>query len=46
MLGWTPSGGTEHDDGLDAIAGAISMQPMAVHPIGHGLYTANTNFNV
>ena len=46
MLGWNPDGGAEHDDGLDAIAGAISIPPIAVHPIGQGLYTANTRFNV
>jgi len=46
MLGWNPAGGAEHDDGLDAIAGAIAIQPIALHPIGRGLYTANTKFNV
>ncbi len=46
MLAWTPSGNTEHDDGLDAIAGAISAQPIGLRPIVHGLYTANTKFNI
>ena len=46
MLAWTPTGNTEHDDGLDAIAGAISAQPIGLRPIGHGLYTANTKFNI
>ena len=46
MLAWTPFGGGEHDDGLDAIAGAIAMQPIAIHPIGQNVFTANTNFNV
>lgn len=46
MLAWTPFGGGEHDDGLDAVAGAIAMQPVAIHPIGQNLFTANTKFNV
>ena len=27
MLAWTPIGSKEHDDGLDAVAGAVSMMP-------------------
>ncbi len=27
MLAWTPIGTKEHDDGLDAVAGAVSMMP-------------------
>ena len=46
MLGWNPAGGAEHDDGLDAIAGAIAAQPIAVHPVGHSFFTANTKFNI
>ncbi len=49
MLGWSPIGvGGMHDDGLDAIAGAIAQSPIPVHPIGFGVktYTANTKFSV
>lgn len=49
MLGWSPMGvGGMHDDGLDAIAGAIAQTPIPVHPIGSGVktYAANTNFSV
>ena len=48
MLSWSPLGGTEHDDGLDAVAGAISCNPLPVHANGGGarLYTANTNFKL
>lgn len=48
MLAWSPLGGTEHDDGLDAVAGAIACLPLPVHP--HGIashqYRANTNFKL
>ena len=49
MLGWSPTGvGGMHDDGLDAIAGAISQPPTPIHPIGGSVkvYTANTQFSV
>ena len=46
MLAWNPLGGGEHDDGLDAIAGAISAQATGLHPIGRSYFTANTNFNI
>ncbi len=48
MLAWSPLGGGEHDDGLDAVAGAITCSPMPVHqPIGYGArYVANTNFKI
>ncbi len=49
MLGWSPVGayGT-HDDGLDAVAGAIAQTPMPVRALGRGIQTfsANTNFSV
>ena len=32
MLAWTPVGSIEHDDGLDAVAGALSMTPVPVRP--------------
>ena len=48
MLGWSPIGGVGHDDGLDAVAGAIVQLPIAVRPTGTGLHTfyANTSFSV
>lgn len=48
MLAWTPSGSCEHDDGLDAVAGAIMAQSNSVRPISLGFqrYTANTNFKI
>ena len=33
MLAWTPIGSIEHDDGLDAVAGALSMTPVPVRPL-------------
>lgn len=48
MLGWSPMGGVGHDDGLDAVAGAIACSPIAVRPTG-GIthtYSANTNFKI
>ncbi len=48
MLAWSPLGGTEHDDGLDAVAGAISCTPTPVRANGAAarIYTANTNFKL
>ena len=48
MLGWSPIGGIGHDDGLDAVAGAINILPVPVRPIGSCIhsYTANTNFKI
>lgn len=48
MLGWTPSGTIGHDDGLDAVAGAVSAVPTPVHPIGRTpkIFNANTNFKI
>ena len=48
MLGWSPMGGVGHDDGLDAVAGAISCPPITVHPLGSTArtYSANTNFQI
>ena len=50
MMGWSPLGGGMHvhDDGLDAVAGAILTTPVAVRPlgaVGH-TFSANTNFKV
>ncbi len=48
MLSWSPIGGAEHDDGLDAVAGAITCPPTPIRPIGARAvrYTANTDFNI
>ena len=48
MLGWSPIGGAGHDDGLDAVAGAICATPTPIRPMGHHAptYSANTNFKV
>ena len=49
MLGWSPVGISGiHDDGLDAVAGAIAHTPFVVRPSGHSIatYSANTNFTV
>ena len=48
MLGWSPIGGVGHDDGLDALAGAIAVQPIAIHRAGatNSPIYANTNFKI
>ena len=48
MLAWSPLGGSEHDDGLDAVSGAIACPPTPVHPAFGGAirYTANTDFKI
>jgi hypothetical protein len=48
MLAWSPVGGTEHDDGLDAVAGAIMCGAIPVRPMGSLpiRYTANTDFKI
>lgn len=48
MLGWSPSGYHGHDDGLDALSGAISAPPVPVRPLGQRLHpiTANTKFSI
>ncbi len=48
MLGWSPVGAFSHDDGLDALAGALAMTPWPVRPIGAPvrLFSANTDFKV
>ena len=48
MLGWSPIGGIGHDDGLDAVAGAITQVPVAVHSVGAvpRTFVANTKFNI
>ncbi len=48
MLGWSPVGAFSHDDGLDAVAGALAMTPWPVRPMGAPprLFSANTDFKV
>ena len=48
MLGWTPIGATEHDDGLDAIAGALRMTPAPVRALGQTFrpIRAKTEFKI
>lgn len=48
MIGWMPFGGIGHDDGLDAVAGAISAIPNIVRPVGSAtkIFNANTNFRL
>ena len=48
MMGWSPSGYTTHDDGIDAVAGAICALPNPVHPMGRPaqIYSANTKFKI
>ncbi len=50
MLGWVPTGSASsiHDDGLDAIAGAICAAATPVRPMGKSFqpYCANTKFKL
>ncbi len=48
MLAWSPNGSKEHDDGLDAVAGALSMIPTPIRPLANrvGLIKANTEFKI
>ena len=48
MIGWSPIGYTTHDDGIDAVAGAILATPVPIRPIGRmgQIYSANTNFAI
>ena len=48
MLGWSPIGYGGHDDGIDAVSGAIMATPMPVHPMGRAtkVYSANTKFKI
>lgn len=48
MLGWAPTGATGHDDGLDAVAGAIMTTPVPVRAAGASarMFSANTNFKI
>ncbi len=48
MIGWTPTHCIGHDDGLDALAGAICAAPTPVRPLGASppAFSANTNFRI
>lgn len=48
MLGWSPLGGSGHDDGLDAVSGAIVQVPIAVHSVAYNrqIFHANTSFKL
>lgn len=48
MIGWMPVGATTHDDGLDAVAGAICAEFTAVHACGFisRPIQANTKFKL
>ena len=48
MLAWTPIGSMEHDDGLDAVSGALAMIPIPIRPLTNciGLIKANTDFKI
>ena len=48
MLGWAPMGCVGHDDGLDAVAGAICATPIPIRPIGRNIpiFSANTKFKI
>ena len=48
MLAWSPIGTKEHDDGLDAMAGALTIKPVPIRPINYQQksFRANTEFNV
>ena len=48
MIGWSPVGYMGHDDGLDAVAGAIAQIPIPVRPLGYAIktFSANTNFTI
>ncbi len=48
MLGWSPLVNNVHDDGLDAVAGAIAQTPIPVRPIGAitKTFSAKTEFSI
>jgi len=48
MLAFSPIGSMEHDDGLDAVAGALSMMPSPIRPLVNNvsLIKANTEFKI
>jgi hypothetical protein len=48
MLGWSPAGAAPGDDGLDAVAGALRVQPTPVRPMSDALkiLKAKTDFKL
>jgi predicted phage terminase large subunit-like protein len=48
MLAWTPMGSNEHDDGLDALSGALAMNPFPIRAINkrNQIIHANTDFKI
>lgn len=48
MLAWSPIGSIEHDDGLDALAGALVMSPQPIRPANNHqqFVKANTEFKI
>ena len=48
MLAWTPMGSNEHDDGLDAVAGALAMNPWPIRATiqRNQIMHANTEFKI
>ena len=48
MLAWSPIGTKEHDDGLDAVAGALTIMPVPIRPViyNHKPIHANTDFKI
>ena len=48
MIGWSPVAYTTHDDGIDAVAGAILTPPTPVHPFSRNGHTfmGNTKFTI
>lgn len=48
MIGWSPLGYTTHDDGIDAVSGAILAPQIPIHPFGrmNRTFSANTNFTI
>ena len=48
MLAWSPMGSAEHDDGLDALAGALTMSTWPIRPLNNSKQsiTANTDFQI
>lgn len=48
MIGWSPVAYTTHDDGIDAVAGAILAPPTPVHPFARAgrTFVGNTSFTI
>lgn len=48
MLAWSPLGSKEHDDGLDAVAGALAMTPTPTRSLANRICSikANTDFKI